>query len=233
MEERLKQKLSAYKTPPEAVKVISNTAIVFLVGISGAGKDTVRKELLATGDFHHIVSHTTRPPRHNHGVLEQDGVDYHFVDVKKVENMLDNKEFIEAKIFSNNVYGTSIAEIQAVHDAELIAISDLEIQGVAEYMAISPAVKPIFLLPPSYEIWQERLKRRYHDNDIDPIDISRRLQTAKVELQEALEKDYFYFVINNDLETSIQQVEAIANGTLAKESTKEARTLAKDLLAKL
>ncbi len=233
MEERLKQKLSAYKTPPEAVKVVSNTAIVFLVGISGAGKDTVRKELLATGDFHHIVSHTTRPPRHNHGVLEQDGVDYHFVDVKKVENMLDNKEFIEAKIFSNNVYGTSIAEIQAVHDAELIAISDLEIQGVAEYMAISPAVKPIFLLPPSYEIWQERLKRRYHDNDIDPIDISRRLQTAKVELQEALEKDYFYFVINNDLETSIQQVEAIANGTLAKESTKEARTLAKDLLAKL
>lgn len=233
MEESIKEKLAAYKTPAQAVDIVKNTRVVFLVGVSGAGKDTIRKELLATGDFHHIVSHTTRPPRHNLGVLEQDGVDYHFVDLKKIEEMLDNNEFIEAKIFSNNVYGTSIAEIQAAHDAGLIAISDLEIQGVVEYMAISPTVKPIFLLPPSYEVWQERLEKRYHENDIDPIDISRRLQTAKVELQEALDKDYFYFVINKDLETSIQQVEAIANGTFGKESTDEARALAKDLLAKL
>lgn len=233
MEERLKEKLAAYKTPPGAVDIVKNTKVVFLVGVSGAGKDTIRKELLATGDFHHIVSHTTRPPRHNHGILEQDGVDYHFVDFKKVERMLDSNEFIEAKIFSNNVYGTSIAEIQASHDAGLIAISDLEIQGVVEYMAISSTVRPIFLLPPSYEIWQERLKKRYHENDIDPIDISRRLQTAKVELQEALNKDYFYFVINKELDSSIQEVEAIANGTLGKESTEEARALAKDLLAKL
>ena len=233
MEENLKEKLAAYKTPLQAADIVKSTRVVFLVGVSGAGKDTVRKELLATGDFHHIVSHTTRPPRHNHGVLEQDGVDYHFVDFKKIEQMLDNTEFIEAKVFSNNVYGTSIAEIQAAHDARLIAISDLEIQGVSEYMAISPTVKPVFLLPPSYEIWQERLKRRYHENDIDPIDISRRLQTAKVELQEALDKDYFYFVINNDLESSISTVEAIANDAVGKESTEEARAVAKDLLSKL
>lgn len=233
MEESLKTKLGNYKTPPEAVDIVKNTPVVFLVGVSGAGKDTIRKELLATGDFHHVVSHTTRPPRHNHGVLEVDGVDYHFVDFDRVEQMLDNDEFIEAKIFSNNVYGTSIAEIQDSHDAGLIAISDLEIQGVAEYMTISPTVKPIFLLPPSYEVWQERLKKRYHENDIDPVDMSRRLQTAKVELQEALDKDYYYFVINKDLQTSIAQVEAIANGKPDKESTIEAKQLASDLLSKL
>ena len=87
--------------------------------------------------------------------------------------MLENQEFVEAKMFSNNIYGTSIAEIQVAHDDNKVALSDLEVQGVAEYMSISSTVRPIFLLPPNYEVWQDRLKQRYHDNEIDPTDMSR------------------------------------------------------------
>ena len=230
MEETLKNKLKNYKTPKKAVEIVRNTKVVFLVGISGAGKDTLRKELLFSGAFHHIVSHTTRSPRHNLGVLEQDGLDYHFVDFKKIEKMLENQEFVEAKMFSNNIYGTSIAEIQVAHDDNKVALSDLEVQGVAEYMSISSTVRPIFLLPPNYEVWQDRLKQRYHDNEIDPTDMSRRIQTAKQELQEAFTKDYFYFVVNDSVDKSLKQVKDIAYGSSDGYDINLAKELIKSLL---
>ncbi len=131
--------------PAKAVDLIRSTRIVFLVGVTGAGKDTVIRELLKSGAYHCIVSHTTRPPRLNHGVLEQNGVDYHFVDEPTVETMLGDGGFVEAKQFSGNIYGTSVAEIQMAHDEGKIAITEIEVQGVAEYRNVSDHVIPSFL----------------------------------------------------------------------------------------
>ncbi len=89
MEQALLQKLTDYKIPKQAVELIKASQVVFLVGVTAAGKDTVLSRLIAMPDYHHIVSHTTRLPRTNHGVMEQNGVDYHFIDLKTAETMLD------------------------------------------------------------------------------------------------------------------------------------------------
>ena len=84
------------------IEVVKSTKIALLAGISGAGKDTIKKQLLKSPEFRDIVSHTTRAPRTNNGCAEQDGIDYHFIDSQTAENMLQNNEFIEAKF----VHGT-------------------------------------------------------------------------------------------------------------------------------
>src|SRR4051812_37296583 len=109
MDQTLAQKLAAYRPAAAIQKIIKNTPILLLVGPTGAGKDSVKDELLKTGRFHHIISHTTRPPRINHGVIEQDGREYHFVDEATAKKMLDEQAFIEAKVYSGNLYGTSAA----------------------------------------------------------------------------------------------------------------------------
>jgi guanylate kinase len=229
MTQDLIDKLQNYHVPSAAADLIRSTKIVFLVGIAGAGKDTVIGELLKSGDYHYIVSHTTRQPRYNHGVLEQDGEHYHFIDLDRVSDMLDNNEFIEAKSVHGNVYGTSVAEIQTAKDKAEIAISEIEVQGIAEYRAVSDTVLPIFMLPPNYNVWQERLAKRY-GGDVDNEELKKRMNTAKSELREALDKDYYEFVVNNDLNKTIAVVDQIAHGNLSTEKNDEARQVAQDLL---
>lgn len=233
MNDNLKKKLGDYKVPDEVRELIKKTRIIFMVGVSAAGKDTVRTKLLASGKYHHIISHTTRPPRANHGVMEQEGSDYHFIDYAKAEKMLDNGEFVEAKYFSGNVYGTSVVEIKQAYNDGKIAITDIEVQGVAEYKAISPGAIPIFLLPPDYDTWQKRLNGRYIEGQIDQEDIRKRMETAKIELQEALEKPYFEYVVNNDLTQTIKTVDEIAHGNFSDKKNKQARQVAKNLLERL
>jgi guanylate kinase len=233
MSEDLKQKIAKYKVPARARELIKKTKIVFMVGVSAAGKDTVRTKLLLSGKYHHIISHTTRKPRANHGIMELEGTDYHFINLAKAEEMLDEKKFVEAKIFSGNIYGTSLAEIQKAHDESKIAITDLEVQGVAEYKKIAESVIPIFLLPPDYETWQKRLSGRYEDGQIDGKDIKRRMATAKIELQEALDKPYFEYVVNHDFETTIKIVDEIAHGEFSQKKNEQARLVAEELMKKI
>lgn len=233
MNEQLIKKLQNYTVPADAVELIRSAKIVFLVGVAGAGKDTVINELLKSGDYHYIVSHTTRQPRYNHGVLERDGFEYHFIDFARAEEMLDNGEFIEAKlVHGTNIYGTSVSEIQTAKDKSEIAISEIEVQGIAEYRAVADTVLPIFLLPPDFATWQERLVRRY-GGDVDAEELRKRMETAKSELQEAIDKDYYEFVVNRDLNTTISIVDSIAHGNLSSEKNDEAREVALQLLRDL
>lgn len=229
-------KLNNYQPNPKVAELVNRVPTLLLVGISGAGKDTVKQLLLKSKDYHHIVSHTTRPPRKNQGVLEQDGVDYHFIDYKTAEHMLDNYGYVEAKRYGNNIYGTSVGEFQLAHDEQKIAITDLEVQGVAEYMRLAPdGVRPVFLLPPSYEEWQRRVAERYGDDrQGHSEDIKLREQTAKKELEHLLTTDYFYAVINENLETTTVTINAIAQGanTRAIEKTR-ALSLAENILTHL
>lgn len=233
MDQQLIDLLNSYTVPPKAAELLQRAKVVFLVGISGAGKNTILRELLKTGKYKLVVSHTTRKPRKNHGVLEQDGREYHFIDEPEARRMLENDEFIEAKLYSGNLYGTSLKEIADAYHEGKIAISDIEVQGVAEYMAVSPQVKPIFILPPDFQTWRLRLRDRYKGLNYDWKEIEKRLETAKVELQEALGKNYFEFVINDDLARAVMAVDKIAHGHLSPTKNEHARALARHLLDNL
>jgi len=211
MEQDLQQLVKNYKISPEAVELVRKTQIVLLVGVSGAGKDTIKHRLLETGNYHHIISHTTRPPRENGGVMEQDGVEYHFISKEQAADMLRRAEFIEANFYSGNIYGTSVAEIRKAYDNGKIAVTDLEIQGVAEYKAISPTVIAEFILPPNYTEWQRRLRARYGGKSPDPADLLKRMKTAIAELHEGLDKPYYHYVVNENLDDAVQAVDSIAH----------------------
>jgi guanylate kinase len=210
MDTSLTDKLKNYKPSPEATKLIHDTQILLLVGPTGAGKDSLKDKLLETGKFHHIISHTTRLPRINHGVIEEDGKDYHFIDKPTAEKMLTDKAFIEAKVYSDNLYGTSVEEIQIAHNEGKIAMTDIEVQGVAEYKALDPGVMAVFLLPPDFATWQKRLQSRYGDV-VDAADYRLRLETALQELDELLNTDYYVAVINDDLDVVFEQIEEIVS----------------------
>lgn len=210
MSDSLGQKLSAYTAEDSIKQLVKDTPILLLVGPTGAGKDSVKDKLLATGKFHHIISHTTRPPRINHGVIEENGREYHFVDKAQAEAMLDSQAFIEAKIYSGNLYGTSVAEIQKARDEGKIAMTDVEVQGVAEYKALDASVMAVFLLPPDFLTWQMRLQRRYGDV-VDAEDYRLRLQTALDELEQLLTTGYYVAVINNDLDDTVEHIETVVS----------------------
>lgn len=233
----LARKLSSYKTDESATRLVKETPILLLVGPTGAGKDSLKDELLKTGEYHHIISHTTRPPRINHGIPEEDGREYHFIDRATAEKMLDDNGFIEAKIYSGNLYGTSVAEIQAAHDEGKIAMTDIEVQGVAEYKALDSGVMAVFLLPPDFKTWQARLQRRYGDV-VDAIDARIRLETALQELRQLLDTDYYVAVINDDLDTALGQIKTVVSSrdhTTPDEAAARAvaEQLAKDIQAHL
>lgn len=230
MERTLVDKLENYVLPKPAIKLIRNTKMVFMVGITGAGKDSLLEKLLETGKYHHIVSHTTRPIRKNHGIWEQDGVDYHFINFETAENMLDAGGYIEAKLFSGNIYGTSVAEIQMAHDEGKIAISDVDVRGVAEYRAVADNVIPVFILPPDFETWQKRLRSRY-EGKVDLADLNKRMTAALDELKEALTREYFEFVINDDLSKTVEVADEIAHGHISSKKNKQAKTIAEKLNA--
>ncbi len=233
MDKQLINLLDSYKMPAHAVELLQKARVTFVVGVSGAGKNTILKELLKTGKYKLIISHTTRQPRENHGILEQNGQDYHFIDGTKAKDMLKNEEFIEAKVYSGNIYGTSLEEVEEAYAEGKIAVSDIEVQGVSEYMKVSSLVTPVFILPPNFETWQKRLKIRYSGKEPDETDMRKRMDTAKKELEEALSKDYFEFVVNDDLARAVAAVDEVAHGSLSTNKNQQARRLAEELLAKL
>jgi guanylate kinase len=94
-------------------------------------------------------------------------------------------------------------------------------------------VTPIFVLPPDFETWQERLRARYAGREPDQADLATRMDTAMKELNEALSKDYFEFVINDQLERAVTAVDDIAHGRLSVKRNENARQLAEELLEKL
>lgn len=212
MNENLKAIVESYKPSSDTIQLVRDTPIVLLVGVAGAGKDTIKHRLLETGNYHHIVSHTTRAPRSNREVMEQDGVEYHFIDPGTAQSMLERGEFVEAKfVHGETVYGTSAAEIAKAKGDGRVALTDIDVQGVAEYKAISANVIAVFVLPPSFEEWQRRLLARYVGAEGAKGDIQNRMHTAIAELREALARPYYHFVINDNLDTAVEAVDSVAH----------------------
>lgn len=161
---------------------------------SGAGKTTLIQSLLAGGFAEHhgglafSVSHTTRKPRQG----EVNGRDYHFVDHATFLGMIEADAFLEWAKVHDNYYGTSRQEVFPRLAEGIDVLLDIDVQGAEQVVARCPDAHSIFVLPPSYEDLERRLRRRALDDDGA---ISRRLA---VSIGETRRYDRYHYVIIND-----------------------------------
>lgn len=231
LDDELQNKVAAYKVSQAALEPIRRAPLLFAVGITGAGKNALLDYLVETypNEYQFIVSHTTRPMR----PYERQDVNYHFVSFPTIEEMLAKGEFIEAQVVHyDNIYGTSVAEIEHAQSAHKIACSDIEIQGVDEYHALGLNARAVFLMPPTFEVWRQRLLARYKEvGHIDKKDLKNRLKSALLEIQHALDRDYYYIVINGDLIDSAELVNQIAHGEDVPPHYPKAVAIAENIMA--
>lgn len=223
---QLKKAVNAYAMPAAARQVVINSHMLPLCGVTAAGKNTLTSYLLSHGGFGYVVSHTTRKPRENHGILEQSGNDYWFVSDEQMLQLVLGKAFVEVKaVHGDTFYGTSIAAIENVLKAGKRPISEIDVQGALELTKAVPDLRPVFILPPSYDIWMERLGTRgfmsYGEKE-------RRLHSAKMELEIAIANSEFLFVINNEVEQTAAEIQGGVDSSTNPQA--ERRQLAQELL---
>ena len=196
--------VDSYQPPESGVNLVRDTEIAFLSGVSGVGKNSIISELLKKPYYMNIISHTTRAPRVNDGVMERDGENYYFIDIKTAKKMLEQGEFFEAKFVHGNIYGTSLKEIQKIHDINKIGITDIDVKGTEVYKNVAPNINTIFILPPNEQEWRRRLLTR---SNITEEELKKRIETSKFEIEFAKKHNYFDFVINDDLQTAVEEVD--------------------------
>lgn len=175
--------------------------LLVISGPSGAGKGTIYNEVLKRqSSLRKSISVTTRRPR----VGEVEGVHYYFRSVEQFEEMKKNGEFLETAEVYNNFYGTPKAPIMDILERGDDVIFEIDICGAMQIKSIYPESVLIFIMPPSFETLEKRLRGRNSD---DEDVILRRLGAAKKELASYV--DFDYFVVNDDLETSVDKVVSI------------------------
>lgn len=175
--------------------------LIILSAPSGGGKSTILNEVLRVApEVDYSVSFTTRDPRGN----EENGIHYHFVDEAEFLRRREAGDFLETAQVFGRWYGTSISFIQSRLKAGHHVIMDIDVQGAAQISATQIPYVKIFIIPPSMEVLRDRLVKRGTDS---PGEIDKRLRIARDELQYI--PAYDYLVVNDRLETAVQDVLAI------------------------
>ncbi|MBL8503223.1 MAG: guanylate kinase [Rhodocyclaceae bacterium] len=168
---------------------------------SGAGKTTLVKLLLERdGDIGLSVSYTTRAPRPG----EVDGREYHFIDVPAFQAMRGRGDFIESAEVHGNFYGTSRPWIVEQMAAGRDILLEIDWQGAQQVRRLFPACVGIFVLPPSVEELERRLRGRGQDSEAI---IARRTAAARDEMRHVNEFDYV--IINNKLPEAIEDLQTV------------------------
>jgi len=170
---------------------------------SGAGKTSLVKALCKqmTG-IGLSVSHTTRPQRPG----EVDGVDYWFVDKSAFAQKQEEGDFLESAQVFDNFYATSrsAVETQLLRGEDVIL--EIDWQGARQVREVMPEQLSVFILPPSREVLETRLRKRGQDSDEV---IARRMQDATQEISH--HDEYQYLIINDDFETALSELSCLVN----------------------
>jgi guanylate kinase len=210
--DEFRKALSTPHLSASAQKTLAATPLVLLVGVTSSGRNTIIRELLKTGDYHYIISDTTRQPRVKNGVpIEKDGRDYWFRSEEDMLADIQDGEFLEAAIIhEQQVSGTSIREIEKASQAKHIAIADVEPVGAANIHELKEDATIIFVVPPNLDELLSRLRSR---SDLPEDEIRRRIEGACKELAMVLQEDYYTFVCNDVLEDAVADVHQIAKAS--------------------
>lgn len=190
---------------------MSRRGTLFVVSApSGTGKDTVVRELLAKHpELGFSVSATTRKPRPG----EQEGVDYFFVSNERFSEMIEQNEFLEYAEYTSASYGTPAGPVDEALDAGRDMILVIEMTGARWVQVKRPDAVLIFLVPPSFEELERRLRGRGTETEEQ---IEARMRKARTEVAQM--GGYDYIVINDDLSDAVADVEAIVRAERLKAS---------------
>lgn len=171
---------------------------------SGAGKTSLMKALLRRRpSLSFSVSCTTRKPRTH----EHDGRDYHFIDRAEMERLIAAGEFVEHASVFGNLYGTRQSVVEAALTGGRDLILEIDWQGAQQVRERLPEAVQIFILPPSREELESRLRKRGTDSEEV---IARRLSESVLEMSHWREFDYI--VINREFDRALAELEAIFDG---------------------
>ncbi|WP_414622097.1 guanylate kinase [Calothrix sp. CCY 0018] len=180
-------------------KLLSPGKLIVLIGPSGVGKGTLMRLLLSRHpELNYSISATTRPPR----LGEVDGKDYYFISRSKFQQLIEEGEFLEWAEFAGNLYGTPRKPAINLMESGKSVLLEIELEGARQIRAAFPELLSIFILPPSFNELEKRIRGRKKDTE-DAI--SRRLKRAKEEIDSADEFDLQ--IVNDDLETAIHDIE--------------------------
>lgn len=178
--------------------------LIVLSGPSGVGKGTIRKKVFKDESLNlaYSISMTTRQPRN----MEQDGVDYFFVDIPTFEKMIEEDKFLEYTYFVGNYYGTPLDYVEKLRNEGKNVFLEIEIEGAKKVLSKCQGddVVSIFLVPPSLE----ELERRIRGRKSEPDDIiQERLSKAQREIDYS--QNYQYTVVNANLSKASYNIKRI------------------------
>jgi guanylate kinase len=189
-------------TNPQMQAILSPGLLLVLSAPSGAGKTTLARMLTQRfPEARSSVSYTTRPPRGQ----EKEGVDYHFIDTLTFQQMIDKNQFVEWAEVYGNFYGTSREVIDHSFTSRGIAVFDIDVQGGNKIKSKFPDATLIFILPPSMEELERRLRQRATDTD-DVI--RRRMLAARSEVEKGV-TSYDYLIVNETLDEAFDRLRSI------------------------
>lgn len=178
--------------------------LVILSGVSGAGKDTIRKELMKRlNNTTSLPSYTSRNPRED----EEEGVQYHFITKEEFEKKIKNNEFYEYNLHHNNYYGTSKVLLNDKISSGKIIIKDIEVNGTENLINLlkdDVKIVTIFL-----KVKKEELRRRLINRGDNLSEEEMNLRLGRLEYEESKIKLYDYVIKNDDFEKTVQIIMTI------------------------
>ena len=172
--------------------------LIVYTGYSGVGKGTIMKKLLSTDDSVRLsVSCTTRQPREG----EVDGVHYYFISKEQFEEMIREDGFLEYATYCDNYYGTPAKAVDDMLDKGFNVFLEIEVQGGMQIMKKRPDCVSIFIVPPSLEELERRLRDRGTE---DEETILKRL--SAVDEEKKFVKFYTHTVLNDDVDRAAKEI---------------------------
>jgi guanylate kinase len=189
------------------------TTVFIISAPSGSGKSTLTHRLIEElSNLRFSISYTTRAPRGQ----EVDGKEYFFISREEFEDRVNKGEFLEHAEVFGNYYGTHVSELDRAAGEGVDLVLDIDVQGARQLKDRIPAAVSIFILAPSREVLEQRLRARSQDSE--PV-IRRRLLEAAVEIRNY--SQYDYVLVNREVEASVDTLKSIVKATRSRRDRME------------
>lgn len=200
------------------------------MGVSASGRDSIIRELTKTEKYFDVVTDTTRAPRINNGVKEQNGVEYFFITEEEMLSGLERGEYVAPAIIHNQqVSAVSMRELKRAQSDQKTAVIDVQTDGVEAILRDKPDAQCIFVVPPSFHEWMRRLEAR---GELSNHELKRRLLSAQHELTH-IDKSHYTIIVNDTLSDTVAHVRTLVEEQGQNSSDHDIEQIVHDLQDKI